>query len=283
MALQISLSNPLTVAVSFVVQTRGPFAINPSPTKKRLRAGAADNSRGDNSAGGMSTVLCQGVSPAPGGSGGNLANHQWTSAAATTGAAAEAGRTAAETTAAGTAPAYTTPQSSRHQQQHSPTEKIKNENATADTSTVSRRRGVALGHKGGQSQHGRCSGSGGTTGRNRGGRGAALASQRTVKLLPGQNYQMELVFLPARASAEMAQALQSSFCPGSEVSAMIPSYSIPPLAFLSRLRVGYDSRSHPIHRLPCCCGVTLPGRCHQVCPARIQTGVCLLCKPLTAL
>lgn len=36
---QISLSNPLTIPVSFRLETCGPFAINPTPSKKRLHNG----------------------------------------------------------------------------------------------------------------------------------------------------------------------------------------------------------------------------------------------------
>ncbi|CAM9567059.1 unnamed protein product [Ectocarpus sp. 4 AP-2014] len=37
-----------------------------------------------------------------------------------------------------------------------------------------------------------------------------------ISLLPGQNRQLEVVFLPSRASAEMSECLKSSFSPGTE-------------------------------------------------------------------
>lgn len=46
-----------------------------------------------------------------------------------------------------------------------------------------------------------------------------MTSTRLAKLLPGQNLQLEVVFLPAMASTEgTAGMFQSSFAPGSEVT-----------------------------------------------------------------
>lgn len=48
------------------------------------------------------------------------------------------------------------------------------------------------------------------------GKGTTSPSQ-TVKLLPGQNLQLEIVFLPSKEGPHAAAALRSSFTPGSEV------------------------------------------------------------------
>lgn len=157
-------------------------------------------------------------------------------------AIAAAGR-AAEATGGGTeagtaAPAYTTPQPSRRRQQHSMAENSPHQNATAGTNAAPRNTGEALRQEGRQPQPRRCSGNDGTARRKRDGRCAAPDARRTEKLLPGQKYQMELVFMPARASAEMAEALQSSFCPGSEVGAVVRFYSIPSVTVLTRPRDG---------------------------------------------
>lgn len=53
--------------------------------------------------------------------------------------------------------------------------------------------------------------------RKRGQMAETAVASKLVTLLPGQTLQLELVFLPARASNEMAAAIHSSFAPGSEV------------------------------------------------------------------
>lgn len=252
---QISLSNPLTVAVSFVVQTRGPFAINPSPTKKRLRSGVGDGSGGGgskNSTGGKSTmVVAQSASSPCRDSDATLAAHKRTATAtaaavtsgasgagARAGARAGAGRGPGEGPGVATAPVYTTPQPSRGHKTASTETKT---NATEVGAVGAQRQtGALVGGRGAETSQpdqarggGTEGGRGGGTGRRRGGgRGVASASQQqAVKLLPGQNYQMELVFLPATASEDIEEALQSSFCPGSEVrrTTVLPLYHNTPM------------------------------------------------------
>ena len=206
-----------------MVQTRGPFAINPSPTKKRLRSGVGisrGSSKGTTGDRSTLAVSQSASSPSPG-SDGTLGEHKRPAAAAAGAAAAAAvGSGAGAGAKPITAPIFTTPESSRR---HRSTATEPDPSATLAGFVAAQQPTAETlgGREHGDSHPGkvRCGGGRGGTGRRlRGGRSAASASQqRSVKLLPGQNYQMELVFLPATASEDITEALQSSFCPGSEV------------------------------------------------------------------
>lgn len=159
---QISLSNPLTIPVSFRVETHGPFAINPTPSKKRLHNGknAAQRCFGGGSGdGGAERREGDEQNHHQGALGGGGRSPKRRRAAA-------GGRTADNSGAAGAA-------------------------AAAPVSTPASRRSTKRHHHHRQ-------------------------QDQAVLLLPGQNLQLELVFMPSR-SPEMSESLASSFSPGTEV------------------------------------------------------------------
>ena len=160
---QISLSNPLTIPVSFRVGTNGPFAINPTPSKKRLHNGkrAAQKCFG----GGGGGVGTDSGTEIPGG---NPVNHH------RGGGVVGAGRSPKRRRAAG---GHTTGVSD-----------AMGTAAAAAPTPVSPRPTKTQRHEG----------------------------REVVLLLPGQNLQLELVFMPSR-SPEMSESLASSFSPGTEV------------------------------------------------------------------
>lgn len=175
---QISLSNPLTIPVSFRVETHGPFAINPAPSKNRLQNGR--NSSQERRSGGRSSS-----SGGCGDDGGDdeepkdghgqpqplgfLGQEGYSQKRRQTAAGVGGGGIAPETAAtAGTVRGEEDPKSvavEAAKQRHHHQQK----------------------------------------------------REQVVVLLPGQNLQLELVFLPSRGTPEMSQALQSSFSPGTEV------------------------------------------------------------------
>lgn len=157
---QISLSNPLTIPVTFRVDTNGPFAINPAPSKKRLHSGKS------------AAQAC------PGGGGG---------------------------------PDSGTERRERSQSSHHGGGDL------AGAGRSPKRRRAAGGHAADVS---------GATGTAAAAAAPTPVSRRPTKnrrqegrevvLLPGQNLQLELVFMPSR-SPEMSESLVSSFSPGTEV------------------------------------------------------------------
>ncbi|CAM9765369.1 unnamed protein product, partial [Ectocarpus sp. 13 AM-2016] len=153
----ISLSNPLTIPVSFRVETSGPFVINPSPPKKRLNSGKTyfeTQVRGGR--GGGDAARCQGRRRQQS----QLADNN--SQATRSGDGASCAYIGQRT-----ASMMDTQDHNQHQKQHHP-----------------------------ECQHRR--------------------TKDLISLLPGQNLQLEVVFLPSRASAEMSECLKSSFSPGTE-------------------------------------------------------------------
>eukprot|EP00752_Nemacystus_decipiens_P011479 g10191.t1 len=147
---QISLSNPLTIPVSFRVDTHGPFAINPAPSRKRLHNGKSATHK---YCGGGSSTDSGTESRYRGGLVGVGRSPKRRRAAG--GHAADVSDATGTTVAAAPAPVSRKP--------------AKNH----------RREG------------------------------------REEVLLPGQNLQLELVFMPSR-SPEMSESLVSSFSPGTE-------------------------------------------------------------------
>ncbi|CAM9318807.1 unnamed protein product [Ectocarpus sp. 12 AP-2014] len=153
---QISLSNPLTVPVSFRVETSGPFVINPYPPKKRLNSGKTSfETQVTGGGGGGDDARCRGRRRQQSQLAGN--NSQATRSGDGASCANRGQRSAS---------VMDTQDHNQHQQHHP------------------------------QRQHRR--------------------SKDLISLLPGQNRQLEVVFLPSRASAEMSECLKSSFSPGTE-------------------------------------------------------------------
>lgn len=191
--LQISLSNPLTIPVSFHVETEGPFAINPSPSKKRLsRVSPSAAKYGVNSPG-YNNNNNNVVKTATGGGATNPAPHN----AATND---NNNDITTNTTTLGNA-------------RRPSCRENKNRRGTASVET-----GTAPVVECGELRVNNQPGEG--TRQRRGNNRTRNTSTRLVKLLPGQNLQLEVVFLPATASAAHGTAgiLQSSFAPGSEVT-----------------------------------------------------------------
>lgn len=175
-ALQISLSNPLTIPVTFRLETRGPFAINSTPSKKRLPV------RKKGLGLGYQTGTATGALAATGNTEDSMLDYSRISDVATKHAAFDDDN--------GNPHAFDPSEST-----------LKNSSKKAAD--------------GG----GRMPGSGGSgnSAKRRGDGGASTSLSKSVKLLPGRNLQLELVFLPSKASGDVSAALQSSFTPGSEV------------------------------------------------------------------
>eukprot|EP00903_Cladosiphon_okamuranus_P011029 g10416.t1 len=167
---QISLSNPLTIPVSFRVDTHGPFAINPTPSKKRLHKGRGNDQRCFDTSGGIDSQRREGSNRGPPGDGGRSPKRRRAGGGDTTVSSGVTGTPAAATAL--------------------PTRRSANKH---------------------QRQEG-----------------------QEVVLLPEQNLQLELVFMPSR-SPEMTESLVSSFSPGTE--------DIPKLVFRTtgELRIAFST------------------------------------------
>lgn len=162
--LQISLSNPLTIPVSFRVETSGPFVINPFPPKKRLNSGKTSfETQLSSGGGGGDDARCQGRRRQQS----QLADNNIQATRSPKRRRAGDGASCANRDQR-TASVMDTQDHNQHQKQHHP-----------------------------ERQHRR--------------------TKDLISLLPGQNRQLEVVFLPSRASAEMSECLKSSFSPGTEV------------------------------------------------------------------
>lgn len=190
--LQISLSNPLTIPVSFRVETRGTFAINPSPSRNRLSRVQPSSSTKVNH-GNATNYSSDTVD-------GGKTDGEQTLPPQNTAVPDKGEKNTATGTSGGNARRPSCRETKKLQQRTNPEDK-----QTAPTIECGE---IRIADRSGEGTRKKLENS-----RTR------MTSTGLVKLLPGQNFQLEVVFLPAMAPTHgTAGIFQSSFAPGSEVT-----------------------------------------------------------------